>query len=327
MIDTDTDRASCALCDRPDTLGTGLCPACLATASGRRTLVFVGGTDTGDAVLRLFGSATGRRTAQAALRAGRPLVAVPAGAAARLLEALEAKGIPARGIPAGLVWRALPVSFGVLLLAVLAGGTIAGLIAEPVLLRASPVLALLLLWLELRSLGRPVLVPDDASLPGPLRADVAATLARLEAGPARERLVDLLRLARPALERIDAQGDPARLRRSIHELIRAACDTAREMDRLTRTSDVIRSSLVWTTELAGEKQAGSARRALLRAGDLAANGLARMADAVAALGRVDAGTATLNGRVGTELAELTRGLQAAARVPVETVRELNRLVA
>ena len=36
---TDAGRASCALCGEPDTLGTGLCPACLATATGRRTLL------------------------------------------------------------------------------------------------------------------------------------------------------------------------------------------------------------------------------------------------------------------------------------------------
>jgi hypothetical protein len=324
---TDAALTGCALCGEADPLGAGLCPACLGTGAGRRTLLFLRDGTQGDALDPVLGPVPNRAEIRAALRAGRPLLAVPAAIAARVLGALEAHGVPARGVPSDRAWRALPAPFGIMLLAVGGAGAVAGLVAVPALLWATPVFALLLLLFALRSLGRPALSPADDALPGALRADVAVTLVGIEPGPVRSRLVDLLRIAGPLAAGIAAQGDPARLRESIHDLIRAACDTARETDRLTGTADVIRSSLVWTTEVAGEEQAGSARSALRRASELAANGLARMADAVSALGRIDADAATLDGPVGAELAELTRGLEAAARVHVETFRALNELVA
>ncbi len=318
---------SCALCDAADPLGTGLCLACLATRARGRTLIVVREKDAGDLVASVLGPSSDRAETQAALREGRPLVAVPSAAGARVLEALDAFGIAARGVPAGRAWRAIPSRFYAMLACVLAAGTVTGTIAEPAFLWASPLFAAVLLLLAHLSMRRPLLAPGDDVLPGGLRADVASTVVALEPGPARSRLVDLLRIARPLEAAVVAQGDPARLRESVHDLIRAACDTARETDRLIRTADVIRSSLIWTTEVAGEEQAGSARSALRRASELAAQGLARMAEAVSALGRVDAGAATLDGPVGTELAGLTRGLEAAARVHGETFRELKQLLA
>jgi hypothetical protein len=318
---------SCALCDGGDTLGVGLCPGCLATVAGERTLLFVREATIGDPIERVLNPVSDLPATLAALRTGRPLLAVPAAVAPRVLAALEEHGFAARGVPARSAWRAMPRHFYVMLSCMVLAGAVAGGSAERAFLWASPVFAAALLLLGHLYVRRPVLVPDDATLPGGLQADVAATLLGLAPGSARDRLIELLRIARPLSAGIAGQGDPARVRDSIHDLIRAACDTARETDRLTRTADVIRSSLVWTPEVAGEEQAESARKALQRSNALAARGLAGLAEAVAALGRVDTETAALDGPVGAELAELTRGLEAAARVHIETFRELNELLA
>lgn len=324
---TTNATGTCAFCGADDPLGTGLCLPCLATRTRGRTLIFIRGKDAGDAVASVLGPASNLPETQAALREGRPLVAVPSAIGARVLEALESLGFAARAVPASGAWRAVPLRFHAMLVCVLAAGAVAGTVAEPAFLWASPLFAATLLLLGHLSVRRPLLVPANDVLPGELRAEISTTLVGIRAGPAKDRLVDLLGIARPLAAAVIAEGDPARLRESINDLVRAACDTARETDRLIRTADVIRSSLVWTTEVAGEEQAGSARSALRRASDLAAQGLARLAETVSALGRVDADSAALDGPVGSELAELARTLEAAARVHVESFRELNELLA
>lgn len=323
-------RATCLLCDADDVLGIGLCAGCIGTDLAKRDLLFAraarGNTGAERQLRRLVGASD--PGLPNALRSGRPLLAVPAGVSTRVVPALQKSGLIARSVPVANSWQALPSHFWVMLFCMLGAGMLAGLVTDPSFLWLSPVLALSFLFVGQRSMQRPILPAGGvAGLDRALHAEVARTMLALHPGDARDRLVDLLRIARPLVRELEAHGDPAGIRDSVQDLVRAACETARETERLTKSADVIRSSLVWTTEIAGEKRADSARSVLLRCSDLARRGVAQLADAVVALGRVDADAADVDGPVGSELSELTHQLEAAARLHVETYRELQGLTA
>jgi len=322
--------AACALCDAADPLGIGLCPPCLSSRDTNRMLIFLtrdarAAVTSGDEALGgLLPSSDGG----AALRSGRPLLGVPATAAPHVLRAFASRELAARALPSARAWRALPSHFFAMLACILGAGALAGAVAQPSFLWLSPLLAAGLLFLAHRSMQRPLLAP----VPGPawppaLHAGITGTLLALPAGKARDRLVDLVRIARPLTTRLAEHGDPAGIRDAVHDLLAAACDTAREADRLSRGADVIRSSLVWTSEVAGPDRARSARVTLRRCIDAANLGMTRLAEAVSAVGGIDAQTAGLDGPVGSGLADVTRGLEAAARIHADTSRELEGLLA
>lgn len=322
------ERATCHLCDADDVLDIGLCPDCVGTDMAKRHLVFAKAARHDPyamAKLSRLLDASGFDSMRA-IRSGRPLVAVPAGASTHVVPALEHLGLTARSLPLGDTWKALPSHFWVMLACMFGVGMLAGFVTAPSFLWMSPVLALSLLFVGQRSLQKPLLAAGDTGLDPDLCADVISTMLSLHPRDPRDRLVDLVRIARPLLRELQARGDSTRVRDSVQNLVRTACETARETDRLRHSADVIRSTLVWTPEVAGEERADSARSVLLRCSDLARRGVAQLGEAVVALGRVDAKAADRDGPVLSELAALTRDLEAAARIHAETFRELNRLM-
>lgn len=325
--------ATCTICDGTDPLGLGLCPSCMAAPDGDRSFIFLDPRSSrrdqeGDDDARtLLGPAADRDASGSAVGAG-PLIAVPAPLASPLLRAFAEHGLSARALPASRALLAMPAHFFVMVVCILLAGMVAGIVARPSFLWLSPLVAGGLLFLAHRAMLRPALTPPAGfAWPAPLHADLTATVLTLAEGPARARLTALARIARPLAADLAASNDPADVRSAIVELLAAACETARETDRLGRSADVMRSSLIWTAEVAGdEAQALAARTALRRCAEASDMGLARLADAVAALGRIDAETAGLDGPVGSQLQDLTRGLEAAARVHAETAREVDRLL-
>jgi len=335
MTNTDVESAvltACAVCEAEDPLGIGLCPACVTSDAAGRALVFVRperGDGLGDhgGVLDRVLDARDPAAARALLRAGRPLLGVPDGVEAYVVPVLESQGLATRSVTASNAWLALPSRFYLMLLCMVGVGLLAGIVTAPSFLWLSPVLALMLFFIGQRTAQRPLVAGSNAGgMPPALHAEITGTLLGLPPGTARDRLIDLVRIGRPLTADLLSKGDHARVRDSVHDLLRAACETAREADRLGRSADVIRSSLVWTPEVAGEEQAESARAVLLRCSELAGRGITGLTDAVTALGRIDAEAAGLDGPVGYELQKLTRGLEEAARVHGETYRELNELL-
>ncbi len=230
-------KERCALCHAFEPFGIGICPRCARRAgAGDDVLVFLERTTAGSArravheVLdeRIGGDASAAARGDAA--AGeRPLMRIPFDAAPRVLELLEAHGLPARTEPTGALRRAsVPGPIAVLAgVVAVTGATLGFAAATPVLLITSPLVAGGLVAAAALLRRTPVWNPPESgrsSLPEDAEQAAVRTLAALPAGAARGLLVDLLRRAKAVtVERRRAQ---------LGELIVAACGAARDLAAL-----------------------------------------------------------------------------------------------
>src|SRR6266550_3711401 len=108
------DKARCVLCRAPEPFGIGVCPRCARRAAGGDdVLVFLEWTTPGsarravrDTLEERIGIGASAAVRDSAAAGERPLLRVPAAAGARVVELLEAQGLPARTESRTAAWRA-----------------------------------------------------------------------------------------------------------------------------------------------------------------------------------------------------------------------------
>jgi hypothetical protein len=191
----------CAVCGGEDIFTTGVCTAC-ADDGGPRALLFLNPVDAGNQGsvsqrLRGWGGGRARSSALAEVIKGRqPLARVPQTIARPALGSLAAQGISARALGAERWYRALPASFVLMVICVVAAGALAGTQGVPALQMLSAAVALTLLWGARLQLRRPLLgVPRSvAVLPSDTRGVLAASLAKLPPGRVQTLVLDLARV-------------------------------------------------------------------------------------------------------------------------------------
>jgi len=318
-------KGRCAMCRAPDPFGIGVCPRCARRAgAGDDILVFLERTTPGparravrEALEERLGGSASAAACEAAVAVERPLLRVPAEAGARVVELLEAQGLPARVEARGAPWRAaVPPPIAVLAGVVAAGGFIAGLAgAAPVLLVTSPAVAAVLAGLAALGRRTPVWNPPSIAR-SPLAPEAEATavraLATLPAGHARALLLDLLRRAAAVTAAADRVGP----------LVVAACAAAHDLAMLEEhlaAFDARRDRLA-------EAPAGwvDALSRCERGRDLLTQ---RLLDASATLSRLQAGAVGEGEARGDTITELARDLDAEGRRQVEAAREVAELLA
>jgi len=119
-------------------------------------------------------------------------------------------------------------------------GLLVGLTGTPPLLVLGPAFVILLVLAAFRELRLPALHPTASrvlGLPEEAETEVRATLARLAAGTARQRLKELVTLAAVLFE--DGRPRTKDLRLATEELLRLACDAVVDLDRLDRSFRVL----------------------------------------------------------------------------------------
>jgi hypothetical protein len=316
-------KGRCAMCRAPEPFGIGVCPRCARRAgAGDDVLVFLEGTTPGparravrEALEERLGGGASAAACEAVVAVERPLLRVPADAGARVVELLEAQGLPARVEARGAPWRAaVPTPIAVLACAVVAGGVAAGLAAgAPVLLITSPAVAAVLAGLAALGRRTPVWNPPSGGrspLPAEAEATAVRVLAALPAGHARALLLDLLRRAAAVTAAADRVGP----------LVVAACAAARDLAMLEEHL----AAFDGRRDRLAEAPAGwvDALSRCERGRDLLTQ---RLLDASATLSRLQAGVSEVEG--GNAIDELARDLDAEGRRQVEAAREVAELLA
>jgi len=232
------DKARCVLCRAAEPFGIGVCPRCARRAGGGDdVLIFLEWTTPGSARravretleerIGTGASASGRDSAAAGER---PLLRVPAEAGARVVELLEAQGLPTRAESRTTsLGAAVPPAIVVLAgIVAVTGAAVGFAAATPVLLVTSPAVAVGLVTLAVALRRAPVWNPSStrrSTLPAEAERAAVRALAALPTGAARALLVDLLR-------RADAVTAAAREVNGLDQLVIVACDAARDLAAL-----------------------------------------------------------------------------------------------
>lgn len=318
---------SCALCGRPDAFGLGVCADCGGTAAADDVLIFVRRAQlrqdakaTRQRLLPVLGGRAETADGRSAAHGSRAIIRVPAVAADRVVNAFEQRGVPARAIPARRAWTAMPLHFFVMLASIAFAGGMAGL-TSPAFAWMSPLFATILLVLAQRSMARPLVAFNVADrLPDDVETGLAEAFARTS-GPVRDRLADLARMVRPLVATLERERDPAGLVPSLADLVRAACATAHEVERLQTTIAAVNDTLL----AGGQGARGELLAAAGRCREAADAGTRRLIDAVAAVADIGGRTA-LDTSTGSRLDKLTRALTDEARRHENALRELDRLL-
>lgn len=314
---------ACEVCGAADPLGLGTCVACGSGFADQ--LVFVErSTRRADRrgieawLVEASRGVIGREAARDVAEGRRPMVGLPAGAAAGVSGALSSRGVPVVVVPGRRAWSRAPVGFVALLGLVLGTGAYAGMATSaPWLAAVSVVFAALLGIAVRRRLLEPVWAPDagDAlSLPGPAEREVRATLLGLGEGRARRFLEDLAAVS-ASLTTADRDRGGDEVRAGVVELLHLACAAAVDLDRLDASLTVLERQ---GTEAAGDDLAEAIRRATVTRDAI----VARFEAALAGLGRLQAASVEVPRR----LSELASDLAEDARRRREAWEEVRRLV-
>jgi hypothetical protein len=256
-----------------------------------------------------------------AAEGARPLVLVPAAAAAQVVDRLAERGIHARVVARARAWAAAPIGNYLLAAATLVAGAGAASVLGAALFWPSPALAILLTASAIYTARRPVAGAGTgrrrgAKLPAAMRERVVATLAELPPGVARNLIGRLVR--RTASLYMGATPPAAAVLGPLAAMITAACGAALELARLETASAAADGhgrprgpSGAW---LDAQARCDSARDVLVQ----------RLLDADAALGRVQGGLAD---SAGGELGALTSELEREATIQAAAAREVEQLLA
>lgn len=308
----------CLACAGPDPLGLGICPRC--AGSGARdgdTLVFARSSPP-KVIAQLLGENARGSEVRDAAEGARPLVLVPAAAAAQVVERLADRGIGARAVPRRRAWTAAPLGNYILAVAVLVAGGAAGSAIGVALFWPSPILAVLLMASAVGAARRPIAGAAGArrrgaKLPATLRERVVATLAELPPGAARSLIARLVRRAAALLA--GPTPPAAAVLRSLDSMVMAACGAALELARLEHAAAAAdaHEGAPPSTWLDTQARCDSARDMLVQ----------RLLDADAVLGRLQAGHADT---AGDELGSLAQELEREAKVQAAAVREVEQLL-
>ena len=321
--------AACILCDGPDPLSLGICPACGGgSADAADTLVFLerqrGASARRAAALRLAVVMPDLRTADrdAAARGERPLFRVPASSASRVQEELQHRDLASRPLPASRAWEVVPPSYWVLVFGVLAAGSAAGIMAVPPLLATTPLVGALLVLGARRVSRTPLVAPParHSGLAPAVEREVVRTLAELPSGTARGLLADLVRMGSALATRLERTGDDRGVAAALGELLPAACSAATDLSQLDQNLGRFerqRDQLAtlpdgWLDTLA---RCERTRDALVQ----------RLLEAMTVVGRLQGQQAALVAESDETLADLTRELRSEAEAQSAAAREMAEL--
>ncbi|MGE0552288.1 MAG: serine/threonine-protein kinase [Gemmatimonadales bacterium] len=232
---TEATRRSCLVCETPTLPGSPLCRACEPRPVGgsRFLLVRQPGPEYRRTVAELLAADPGLvdRGHLAEAEAGRrALIEVPLAAATGLAEWLADREVATDTRSRATMWSAIPSSYLVLVAGGLGLGLFAGVVASPLFLSASPLVAGLLLVSALREVTRPALAAAEAdATDGPIAPALIAELRALGPGPARELLSEVIRLARGLIERESEPTARERRQAELAPITEAAARAAREL--------------------------------------------------------------------------------------------------
>ena len=319
--------ASCALCNRPDTLDLGVCLNCASrTGDG---LVFVRQSIRRAERVRVAEHLHGIlppgvewEAFNLAAKGYLPLASVPLRAAQQVLGAFAQRGMPAQLTPKRWGVAPIPPGLGLLLLSVVMVGALVGLLSGQVLFFGSPLYAGLLWVLAQLHLRRPAACgsKSDTWLPSAVEERLVTALMSLPAGTPRTLLSDTVRLGRLLWERAEVTGD-IDIVEDTSELLALAADAATDLARLEEAGRVMASqkaegasALVTGT---GALEAVEASRQRLR--DL-------LLEAVRAMGGANRRLPEAGGQ-GPELAQLADAIETSRLAQAGAVAEVERLLA
>jgi hypothetical protein len=234
VLDAPQHRAAldfCLLCGSTAAAGLSRCPDCAGIPAGRAdTLVFVertGGvrdwTAAGDALARMASAVPHPPDVAAAARGTRALVRTSGGTADRVVARFRERGVPARAVPRGRAWSAVPATLYGLAGSIGIVGMYAGLARSAALWSTTPIAIGVLLVAAHRVVQRPLFATKlrRLTLSPALDRKASEAIGALPPGPARALLVDLVRLASAA---------PAP--HELSDLLDHACDAAADLQRL-----------------------------------------------------------------------------------------------
>lgn len=318
----------CALCDGPDPLGTGLCPACGGSDEGPADALVVlqrpqGRAAVAGAEIRLTGLlpavAAGAREA---LMGERPLFRASGDGARRIREELERRQLPARVVPVSRALGLLPHRFHLMLVAVVVAGAAAGLEALPLLRWVTPLFAGLLLIGARQNALTPLISgrTHRGQLPAEVERRLLDTLAGLPGGTARSLLADLTRMGHVLYGRFRRTGEVGDAGPALAELLTACSGAATDLalldeslGRFERQRERLAAGAEgWVDALA---RCERARDALVQ----------RLLEAMAVLGRIQGQTVALDaGESG--LSEAIAELRVEADAQAAAAREIAELL-
>jgi hypothetical protein len=309
------ERSRCLICDGHALPGSPLCRGCDPAVAGGRRFLFVRSAGSSFyqtvAELRNANPDLAEIGSLADAAAGRrALIEVGLAAASGLSDWLGERGVATDGRAPAMLWAAIPRSFYVLVMSGLVAGTIAGLLASPIFLVASPVVALLLIHSVHREVRKPALAEGRHDAPAAVTGAVSGRLRNLPPGPARDLLVDVVRLGRDLIDREPAGGGRDRLAGEIDAIVAAAAEAARELDATDRTLYRLRE------EGARQRRVPTAWWAAVTDAERTRDRLAQsLLELVAAMGSARSAAALAATTAGTELDGLTTAFASQAGLP------------
>ena len=321
-------RDRCVLCGGLDVLGMAVCPACASGSDTMQTLVFLERPRTSferdsalEATATLLGPEVQRETLASVATGDRALMAVPRASRDSVLRLLGERGLRARTLESGDVWRALSPTYVMMVGGVVMSGIIGGLVADNPLFAAAGPIAVALLVGGALSIRKPALMADRrmSALSDRTRARVVETFSGVPAGPARSLLADVVQRAHSVCRALVVRQDESGAAEMIEDLIDAACASARDLAALDaslgqfgREHDRDTRDARWLDSLA---ECERMRDGLVQ----------RLLDAITVLGQLDLqairGADDTTARLGELVAEIGSEVRArsAAREEMETL--------
>jgi hypothetical protein len=240
---------------------------------------------------------------------------------------LDARDIPARAVPVGGAWGMIPASLYGLVALVLATGVAAGVVALPMLVWSSPLVAALMLAAAGHGIRTPLWSARRTAtrLPPDVEQRVVRAFVELPPGPARNLLADLVRKGRTCRDALGRHGDgrgAGEVGLALDQVLVAACGAACDLAQL----DDNLVSLEAQRERFATPPAGWVD-ALARCERVRDGLVQRLLDATTALATLRTEAVTQRAALGTDLSELTRDLEAEAATRAAAAKEVAELLA
>ncbi|MEN8143617.1 MAG: serine/threonine-protein kinase [Gemmatimonadota bacterium] len=324
----------CLLCGGTDLLNLGLCPECAGEAgsgSGRpggmgagKRLLFVerphSRREKIDAEETLRDLVDGLRLdteIEAAARGELPVARVPADVAERAARRLRQEGLSVRiAHPARLGGRVTP-AFGAVFGLVIGLGMLAGLQVAPVMLLVTPAFGVAMVRFAFRRQRNSLFRSGGGStLPARSEQRARQTLLSLPDGPARRLLGDFVRMAR-GLYSAEAQAED--LEGPVEALLDHACEAAADLASLDENLAILESQR-------GRGTGGTWSDALSQASQTRDMLVQKLLEALAAMGRSRAASASAPGRAADHLTTLAADLDDAVTWRVEAKRQIEAVL-
>ncbi|MEE9207295.1 MAG: serine/threonine-protein kinase [Gemmatimonadota bacterium] len=330
-----TVSGRCVLCGGSDLLSLGLCPECAGSTStesrfrdgvgsGKR-LLFVERPhsrreriDTEEALRDLVDGVRLDSEIEATARGELPLARVPADVAEQAARRLRKQGLSVRvAHPARIGARVTPV-FGAVLGLVIGMGMLAGLRVAPVMLLATPVYAVAMVWFAIRRQRNPLLRSEAvSSLPAASEQRARRTLVAMPDGPARRLLGDFVRMARGLYA---AGTDDEVLEGPVVALLDHACEAATDLASLDQNLAILEAQR-------GQGTAGTWLDAITQASQTRDKLMQKLLEALAVMGRSRATSSSSPGQAADHLTSLAADLDDAVTWRLEAKHQVEAVLA